>query len=293
MENRQLLEEELHKMQVVYTGLDLLQDKDGVTVARVHGKGSTYVLKYFSNPEYRREIGYYQLLSRLGIPVLKVIQATGTAYLMEDVATSSVYRLGTAADLGDKRVAALIADWYRQLHRKGRRYVAENGEGLYDESDFFTLENIALIKAKTHTADLPVWRLLEENFKKIRKLLDGTQKTLTYNDFYYTNLAVSREGINAVPSALMFDYNLLGKGYAYADIRNVCSSLSGDAREAFLKAYGPFDRREAAVDDVVSVIVTLYFACRREAFPGWAAGTLDSLQTDYGEKVGRLLKETY
>ena len=37
--------------------------------------------------------------------------------------------------------------------------------------------------------------------------------TLTYNDFYYTNLAVLKDGT----SAIMFDYNLLGKGYAYAD----------------------------------------------------------------------------
>ena len=36
-------------------------------------------------------------------------------------------------------------------------------------------------------------------------------RTLTYNDFYYTNMMVAKDK----SSALMFDYNLLGKGYVY------------------------------------------------------------------------------
>lgn len=71
-------------------------------------------------------------------------------------------------------------------------------------------------------------------------------------------------------SALMFDYNLLGKGYAYTDVRNILSSLSEEAGKAFLDEYGAFDPMEKALDDVVSVVVTLYLACQRDVFPLWA-----------------------
>ena len=123
------------------------------------------------------------------------------------------------------------------------------GEGLYDENDALTAENIEAVRART--GELPVWRLIEANWGRIRAAIDGARRTLTYNDFYYTNLAVARDG----SSALMFDYGLLGKGYAYADIRNVLSSLSPAAGEAFLAGYGPFDAREEQIDGVANVLL--------------------------------------
>ena len=86
-------------------------------------------------------------------------------------------------------------------------------------------------------------------------------------------------------SALMFDYNLLGKVYAYTDVRNVLSSLSEEAGKAFLNEYGTFDPIEKALDDVVSVVVTLYLACQRDEFPWWAQALLDELDTTFIEKI--------
>ena len=51
-----------------------------------------------------------------------------------------------------------------------------------------TPENIEGIKRKTNTSMLPVWKLIEDNFDLIKKLLNKIERTLTYNDFYYTNL---------------------------------------------------------------------------------------------------------
>lgn len=64
----------------------------------------------------------------------------------------------------------------------------------------------------------------------------------------------------------------------YGDIRNVCSSLGSKAKAAFLSAYGEFDEYEKIVDDVVSTLITLYFACQRDKFPAWANGCLEALQ---------------
>lgn len=193
------------------------------------------------------------MLRSLGVPTLRVLGSTDRALLLEDLEGGN-YRPGRPEDLDDPEAAALIARWYRELHGRGYAHVESAGEGLYDENDALTAENIEAVRART--GELPVWRLIEANWGKIRAAIDGARRTLTYNDFYYTNLAVARDG----SSALMFDYGLLGKGYAYADIRNVLSSLSPAAGEAFLAGYGPFDAREEQIDGVANVLLGLYWA---------------------------------
>ena len=280
------IEEELVKMGVRAISVELIRDKDGVTVARVRpaAPGAAMVIKAFARPEFRREIGNYAALTALGVPTLKLYASTDRALLMEDI-LESPYRLGVAEDLGDARTAALVARWYRELHSRGHEYAAEHGAELYDENDALTPENLERVKERTGTASLPVWRLIEDNWEKRSSAVDGARRTLTYNDFYYTNLAVARSG----ESALMFDYNLLGRGYAYADLRNVCSSLSGAAQEAFLGEYGPFDEREAEIDAVVSVLNGLISACGRERLPAWSAGLIEELRGGLYERVERLM----
>lgn len=86
-------------------------------------------------------------------------------------------------------------------------------------------------------------------------------------------------------SALMFDYNLLGKGYVYTDLRNVMSSLSAEAGNAFLEEYGGYDSAEAALDGVVSVVVALYQTCQRETFPSWARCLMQEIDTTFPGKI--------
>lgn len=280
-----IIQGELNKMGIPCGDILILQEKDGVTVARIVREGQSCVLKCFRREEHKREIRNYRLLSSLGIPTLRVLSATDSAILLEDIDCSPVYRLGIAEDLSDPEVARRIAHWYKQLHRLGYSYASQHGDSLYDEADYFTLENIAFIKEKTGTCSAPVWRELEEHFDAISRVLKDTRRTLTYNDFYYTNLVVARDH----SAALMFDYNLLGKGYAYADLRNVTSSLSEEAGKAFLEEYGEFDPNEAVLDAVVSAVVTLYLACKREQFPSWAQNLLEELDTTFAEKLERLI----
>ena len=113
-------------------------------------------------------------------------------------------------------------------------------------------------------------------------MLGNARKTLTYNDFYYTNMVVARDG----SAAFMFDYNLLGKGMVVSDLRNVTYSLSPAAKDAFLAAYGPFDPLEEMLDDVVSPVVTLWLACQRQSFPNWAVDALQEVETALPAKSG-------
>ena len=276
-----IIHKELNKLSIACDNFSILQDKDGITVARIVSGEKSYVVKCFQKDEHKREMGNYQLLESLGVPTIRLIASTDSALLLEDIDCSPVYRLGIEEDMSDPAVVRRIAEWYKQLHSQGYGYVCQNGESMYDEADFFTLENIASIKDKTKTQDAPAWGLLEQNYAAISDLLRKARRTITYNDFYYTNMVVAKDN----SSALMFDYNLLGKGYAYTDVRKVLSSLSEEAGKAFLKEYGKFDPAEKALDDVVSVVVTLRLACLRENFPWWAQTLLDELNTTFIEKI--------
>ena len=276
-----IIRDELNKLGIVCDSFSILQDKDGVTVARIVSGKKSYVVKCFQKDEHKREMDNYRLLASLAIPTIRVIASTDSALLLEDMDCSLTYRLGIEEDMSDLVVARRIAVWYKQLHSQGYGYVCQHGESMYDEADYFTLENIVSIKEKTGTQDAPAWLLLEQNYSAINDLLRKARRTITYNDFYYTNMVVAKDK----SSALMFDYNLLGKGYAYTDVRNVLSSLSEKAGKAFLDEYGEYDPVEKALDDVVSVVVTLHLACQRDVFPWWAQSLLDELDTTFIKKI--------
>lgn len=201
---------------------------------RVESEAKHYVLKVFEYPEDRREIENYTMLNSLSIPTLPMLRHTACAFLLPDVESSPEYHLGCEGDLSDVQVASAVAKWYKGLHDKGRSYIHRNNPELYDETDKITMSNLDMVAHKTNTAENALWPIIRERFEEIRCRIDGLPRTLTYNDFYWTNLVVARDQ----SSAMMLDFNLLGKGYAYGDIRNVLSSLSAEAANAFLREYG-------------------------------------------------------
>ena len=226
-------------------------------------------------------------MKTLNIPTVNVFGFTDSAILMEDISQSDTFRLATKEDLDDVEIVFKIAEWYKLLHTSSENFVKENIADLYNETDFITRENIEFIKEKTGTKNLPVWNLIVDNFEVIVSKIRNMPRVLTYNDFYYTNLIVAKDKT----SAFMFDYNLLGKGYVYSDIRNVCYSLGENAKKAFLEAYGEFDKNEIIVDDVASVLVTLYHACKRKNFPSWANSILSDLKNNFDKKVQILIDQ--
>lgn len=281
------IKQELKRLNIPYGTITLIHNKDGVIVARVRSDTKSYIIKYFQNEDFKREIRNYQLLDVINIPTVKVFGFTDSAILMEDVSESDFFRLATKEDLDDVVIASKIAEWYKLLHTSSKNFVKENITELYDETDFITRENIEFIKSKTGTQSLPVWKIINDSFDIIVSKIRSLPRVLTYNDFYYTNLIVAKDK----SSAFMFDYNLLGKGYVYSDIRNVCYSLGENAKRTFLEAYGEFDKSEIIVDDVASVLVTLYHACQRKHFPDWANSVLDDLKNNFDKKVQVLLDQ--
>ena len=266
---------------------ELIREKDGVTVARLHSGNDSAILKHFTPGTSPREIENYRILSMLGVPSLRVLASGEDTIVIEDMASEKCpFRLAEEKDMSDTDIARRLAAWYRKLHDAGFAYVKAYGAAMYSETAFFTRENIANVRIKSGTSNLKAWELLDAHYDKIMQFMASVPMTLTYNDFYYTNMAVARDRT----AAMMFDYNLLGKGHVYSDIRNVEYSLSPEAAAVFRKAYGDCDfSGEAALDAVISPIVTLHFAYSRDIFPDWARAELDNIKTGYTEAVEALL----
>lgn len=260
---------------------ELIRSKDGVLVYRLEASGKKLILKLFADPEDRREITNYRLLGELGIPILPVQGYTEEAILLPDVNASEKYRLGMEEDLQDMQVAKVLAKWYRRLHDTGRQYLTRNSVSLYDETDVITVENMVRAAEVTDTIDNPLWNVVKDNFDDMKKKIAKLPRTLTYNDFYWDNLIVSKDKTEA----FMFDYNLMGMGMAYGDVRNVISSMGKEAAKAFCDAYGVdgLDEEKLA-DDFLAHMVTLCIASQREVLPAWAGESLEML------KNGNLLK---
>lgn len=271
------LKQELKKLNVSNSNITIIQSKDGVIVARVQVNATSYIIKYFQKDEHKREIKNYKILKSLSIPTINLLGSTDSSILMEDISQSDIFRLAAKEDLDDVVVASQIAEWYKLLHTSSKNFDTE----IYDETDLITKENIEFIKKKTGTQSLPIWKIIDDNFDIIISKIKALPRVLTYNDFYCTNLIIAKDK----SSAFMFDYNLLGKGYVYSDIRNVCSSLGENAKKAFIETYGEFDKSEIIVDDVTSVLVTLYYACQRKTFPSWANYALNELKNDFESKI--------
>nr|WP_289768256.1 hypothetical protein [uncultured Acetatifactor sp.] len=259
----------------------LIRSKAGISLYRVEcvehveSERKNLILKVFENQEDAREIGNYLMLSELEIPTLPLLGFTKNAILLPDVESGDEYRLGRESDLNNPKTARAIAKWYRMLHEKGRGYLSGREAPMYDESDMLTVDNMGMVAEKTGTAENMLWQAIADDYSTIRGRIDALPRTLVYNDFYWTNLIVSKNG----ESAFMFDYNLLGKGTAYGDIRNVTSSLSREAAEAFMREYGDdIDDEQKKADAFIAPLVTLVSACGYDAFPSWAKSALEELK---------------
>ncbi|QNO14085.1 hypothetical protein HYG86_04505 [Alkalicella caledoniensis] len=269
--------------------LNEISNKDGVMLYRFKYEGQSYVVKYFKNEKYTREIENYKILNELSIPTIKSYGYTDRSILLEDIDESHKYRLGIASDLDDVEVARALAPWYVKLHREGARYIVDKKDKFYREIDCVTKENIDKVKSLSKTQDCKVWGYILENIDFVINKVKGLDETITYNDFYWVNFVVSHDK----KKALMFDYNFLGIGLRYNDIRNVLSSLSAEAGEAFLEVYGEFDHREKVVDEAMSILVSLIFAYERDVFPNWAKKSLEAVHNGQLEGAFRKVVEAF
>ncbi len=258
--------------------VEVLREGPDTCVCRVKHEDTSYVLKWFASDGPVAEVRAYGLLQEYDVPTLRVHARTESALLLEDLAASPHWRVAAEEDASDPSTGRAVALWYRELHRAGRELLGRPEpppDFLGRESDTLSVAGILSIGRKFDMADNPVWDLAAEHIEAIKAAMRSLPETLNYNDFHWTNLALSRQ---PPLRAVVFDYHLLGIGPAYSDYRNVLGSLRAGASAAFRQAYGPVDEREAILDASVSVLCALQVAAERAQLPAWAEGVIERVR---------------
>ena len=259
------------------TATTLLRQQHGHHLYRLTTGPASYILKWFDDPTTATEIRAYDLLTRLGVPTLPVHGQSANALLLADLDAGQQWRLATAADTRLAATGAAVAEWYQLLHPAGQTLLSTAPPPDWlppRESDTLQPAHILAIGQRLQLAHLPVWRLAAEYLAPLQQAVRALPTTLTYNDFHWTNLALSRPPTPG-QRAIIFDYHLLSLGIRYSDYRNVCSSLNGPALATFQATYGPVDERERILDEPLGTLYGLHEALRRPQLPRWALDLVD------------------
>lgn len=263
-----------------------VHDGHGSRVYRIVTARGSLILKWFAESAQANEVRCYALLQRHGVPTLATHGWAEDAILLEDLESSSGWRPATAGDVESPDVGVAVAEWYRALHAAGRRVLASPEQKpafLQREADALTPAVVLETGQKLGLAADPVWRLAADSIEALVEAMRALPETLNYNDFHWSNLALSREQGQPL-QAIVYDYHLLGIGLAYSDCRNVTSGLGGTAAAAFMEAYGPVDEQEALLDAPVSVLSGLSVAVQRPQLPAWSAALIRRSENGQLEK---------
>ena len=121
-------------------------------------------------------------------------------------------------------------------------------------------------------SDRPKWVTLSHNTERVKQAAVAKSETLTYNEFHWTNLALSRNERQL--RVVVVDYHPLGLGLRYSDCRNVTGALSARAAAAFQAACGETDPVEEILDNLLAPLYALVEAFKRPRFPSGARQSL-------------------
>lgn len=219
----------LHPAEV--TAAALLHQRHGHVLYRLSCGPRSFVLKWFADDREATEVRAYALLERLDVPTIPVNGRTNCALLLEDLATSASWRLGTVDDMQRAVVGSAVAGWYRRLHAAGGEFLARVDPVpgfLRREQDALDAEAVLHVSERLGLAGAAVWELVAESIGELKAAIRSLPATLTYNDFHWTNLALSRAETPDL-RAVVFDYHLLGIATRYSDYRNATGVLRGPA----------------------------------------------------------------
>jgi len=273
--------------------ITLMRSEYASQLFRVEYAENSFVLKWFKDPSRSTEGRCYDLLRALGVPTLPVCGRTDQSLLLEDLATSAHRRLAEETDVERPETGFSVARWYLSLHEAGRKLLRAPNTApqfLHREIDLLQPAGVLAIGRALGLESHPVWSFAAEHIDRLKEAMLSMPETLNYNDFHWSNLALSRAPASRL-EAIVFDYHLLGIGLAYSDCRNATGSLGKNARAAFWETYGTTDLREAALDAPAATLVTLHEALRRPVLPDWAWASVRRAESGELERDFRLALE--
>jgi hypothetical protein len=243
--------------------------------------GQTFVLKTFPGGEAEgapTEILAYAVLSEHQVTVLPHLLSE-RAVLLEDLARSRRWRLARKCDVSRESVGRSLAAWYRDFHSAGHRFVTAKDprvSQLRYEWERVTPASVIDLAERGIGRPACGWRWVAEHIPAITEAIRGMPCTFNYNDFHWSNFAISR--VVRDGKVALFDFHLFGVGMAYSDIRNVSYVLQEPARSAFLDAYGPVRERERVLDAPVATLSGVLLRLQRQTVPRWTNALLDEIR---------------
>lgn len=271
--------------------LRLIEQALANTLCHIAYAGSSFVMKVYPKAANAVEITCYDIFNSLNIPTLRVFGRTAQALLLEDLDTSQALRMAHETDMASAWVGAAVAEWYLRLHEGGRQYVkAHRGAPPHLKRDADELNAAGILETgkRLGLEALPVWKLAAVNIDALKAAVRSRAETILHNDFYWANLALSRNG--QPECAVAFDYHLARVGMAYSDCRAIASKLGETARSAFWERYGAVNEKERILDTPVRMLYALFDLAPfdKSRFPKYGREYLE--QTERGE-LERTLKE--
>lgn len=250
---------------------------------RVHVRdGRTFVLKTFPGEKTEgapTEVLAYAVLSEHQVTLLSH-RLSERAVLLEDLARSRRWRLARNCDVSQKSVGQFLALWYRHFHSAGRHFIASKDPRLSQlqfEWERVTPTSVMDLAERGIGRPACGWRWVAEHICAITEAIRKMPCTFNYNDFHWSNFAISRVARDG--KVALFDFHLFGLGTAYSDIRNVSYSLEEPAKSAFLDAYGPVSERERVLDAPVATLSAVLFRLQQQTVPRWTNALLDEIRS--------------
>jgi hypothetical protein len=258
--------------------VERIQNRDGRFLVRLLFAGEAVILKWSEDSASATEVKNYRLLQRHGVPTLAVRAMTENAIVLPDLTRDLEWRLARESDMALAGTGVALARWYWRFHEARRRALAQGDNAcdhLAREADCLTKDAVALTGHRLGLDSIPAWRRACAHVERLRRAVESLPRTFSYNDFFWGNVAVSREGSEL--RAIVFDYHLMGVGPKESDCRNVRGSLGSKAAHAFQEAYGPLDERAVALDAPTAVLCALNVAAEKPRLPPWAQGLVKSV----------------
>jgi hypothetical protein len=273
--------------------IEVLREREGHLVCRFFSGDRSLILKWFRSPAESLEFRIYTLLGRLGVPTLRVIEQTGQALLLEDLQSSSAWRLAKEEDMSKAETGMAVAAWYRELHQAGQRALSDpalDTSFLHPWVRVITPEALARTGAIFGLSEKAAWKTALASAGPLLARYLSLPQTFNYADFAGENLALSAAGQRPF-RAVVFDYDCFATGCVYSDWRNVVYSLEGEASDAFKEAYGPVSEAERRLDEPLSILEGLVVAGQRKVVPAWANPLFDAVLNGELERAIRSATE--
>jgi hypothetical protein len=232
--------------------VETIRERQGHGVFRLRPAAESLVVKVWSDPAAATEVRAYRILADLGVPTIRVIGTTDRAILLEDLEISARWRPAIDDDLATPQMISALADWYRLLHQAG----SPPGPWAAEIPDEYAHLSVDAMRRAGRSLDLDRKARWIKAANAVEPLLitwKTLPRTLIYNDFHVSNLAVARTTAQSV----MIDFDRLRIGTAAGDLRNVTGQLNPTARQVFLEEYGPVREPELIIDAPLAVIGAL------------------------------------